>query len=57
MIAVMIAPSESQRMIAEFQAIGNPNARITIFPGAPHDIWPNVYDDPAFYNWLLQFRR
>lgn len=53
----MIAPSESQRMVAEFQAIGNPNARVTIFPGAPHDIWANVYDDPAFYNWLLQFRR
>ena len=53
----MIAPNESQRMIAEFQAIGNPATRITIFPGAPHDIWNNVYDDPAFYDWLLQFRR
>ena len=53
----LIAPNESQRMVSEFQAIGNPGARITIFPGAPHDIWNNVYDDPAFYDWLLQHRR
>jgi predicted peptidase len=53
----LIAPNESERMVSEFQAIGNPAARVTIFPGAPHDIWNNVYDDPAFYQWLLQYRR
>jgi len=53
----LIAPNESQRMVSEFQSIGNPAVRITVFPGAPHDIWSQVYDDPAFYDWLLQHRR
>jgi predicted peptidase len=53
----LISPSESQRMITELQSIGNSQARVTIFSGAPHDIWSRVYDDPAFYQWLLQQRR
>ena len=53
----LISPDESQRMISELQAIGNSAARVTIFPGAPHDIWSRAYDDPAFYDWLLQHQR
>jgi predicted peptidase len=53
----LISPDESQRMVAAFQSIGNPGARVTIFPGASHDIWSRVYDDPAFYDWLLQQHR
>jgi len=52
-----ISADESQRMISELQRVGNAAARLTIFPGAPHDVWSRVYDDPALYDWLLQQRR
>lgn len=52
-----VDPSESQRMIGELQRIGVSDVRLTIFPGAPHDIWNQVYDDPAIYDWFLAHHR
>jgi predicted peptidase len=48
--------SESQRMVGEFQRIGNSSARVTVFTG-PHDIWDRAYRDPALYTWFLQHAR
>ncbi|MBL8850397.1 MAG: prolyl oligopeptidase family serine peptidase, partial [Planctomycetaceae bacterium] len=31
--------------------------RLTVLPGVGHISWPAVYDDPAFYEWLLMQRR
>jgi predicted peptidase len=53
----IVDPNESQRMVAELQRIGAGDVRLTIFPGAPHDIWSRVYDDPALYGWLLAHHR
>jgi predicted peptidase len=53
----IVDPSESQRMIAELQRIGAGDVRVTIYPGAPHDIWNQVYDTPALYDWFLQHQR
>ena len=30
---------------------------LTIFPGVGHICWPAVYEDPAFYDWLLAQHR
>lgn len=49
----VVSADESQRMVAEFRDIGNSGARVTIFSGAPHDIWDRVYNDESLYNWLL----
>lgn len=51
-----VDPSESERMVAEFQRIGASGARATIFSG-PHDIWDRAYRDPALYTWFLQHSR
>ena len=52
-----VDPYESQRMADEFRAIGARDVNVTVFPGAPHDIWDSVYGDPALYDWLLQHNR
>jgi predicted peptidase len=53
----IVDPNESQRMIGELQKIGAPDVRVTIFPGAPHDVWSRVYDNAALYEWFLQHQR
>jgi len=49
--------SETERMVSEFQRLGATDARATIFPGGPHDIWDRAYRDPALYAWFLQHSR
>ena len=49
--------SESERMVNEFQRLGATDARVTIYPGGPHDIWDRAYRDPALYAWFLQHTR
>lgn len=53
----VIDPYESQRLVNELANLGATDARATIYPGAPHDIWNQVFDDPALYTWLLQKQR
>lgn len=53
----VVDPGESQRMVGELQRIGAGDVRLTIYPGAPHDIWNQVYDSPALYDWFLQHQR
>lgn len=53
----IVDPAESQRMVAELQRIGAGDVHVTVFPGAPHDVWNQVYDDPSLYTWLLQHHR
>lgn len=33
------------------------NVRFTVRPGRRHDAWTEMYADPAFYEWLLQFQK
>lgn len=53
----IVDPNESQRMVNELQRIGAGDVHLTVFPGAPHDIWNQVFDDPSLYGWLLEHQR
>jgi predicted peptidase len=46
----------SQEMVDELKKEGA-DPKLTIFPGVGHISWPAVYDDPAFYEWLLAQKR
>jgi predicted peptidase len=46
----------SQEMVDALKKEGA-NPRLTIFPGVGHISWNAVYDDPAFYEWLLAQKR
>lgn len=49
----VVLPMESERMIEAYRRLGN-QPRLTVYPDADHDSWTRTYDDPAFYDWLLQ---
>lgn len=53
----VVAPDESERMIAGLKKIGVPEAKITIYPDAMHNSWERTYDNPEIYAWLLQHHR
>lgn len=46
----------SQEMVDEIQRLGG-NVRLTVYPEAGHDSWTETYNNPDFYQWLLQQRR
>lgn len=46
----------SQEMVDALKKEGA-NPKLTVFPGVGHISWNAVYDDPAFYEWLLAQRR
>ena len=46
----------SQEMVNALKNEGA-NPKLTIFPGVGHISWNAVYDDPAFYEWLLAQKR
>ena len=52
-----VPASESQRMVNELKRIGAGDVSITVYSGAPHDIWSRVYDNMTVYNWMLQRQR
>jgi predicted peptidase len=45
--------TESQKMIDALQNIGA-EARLTTLAEAEHEIWPQVYNNIEFYDWLLK---
>jgi len=50
-------PSErSQEMVDAITKNGG-NPKLTIYPEAGHDSWTETYDNPKFYEWLLQQKR
>ena len=44
------------QMIEALRARGA-EPQVTIYPGVGHDSWTQTYDNPEFYEWLLQQRR
>lgn len=48
---------ESVRLIDTLKAIGNQNARLTVYPEAGHNSWTQAYDDPKLYEWFLSHVR
>ena len=48
---------ESQRMIDALQKVGVTDVKLTVYPEAGHDAWTETYDNPLFFQWLLQRQR
>lgn len=48
---------ESQRMIEVLNRVGSNQAKLTVYPEANHDSWTETYNNPKFYEWLLEHRR
>ncbi len=52
----IVPPIESERMVEALKKIGA-EVRLTIVPEAGHACWDKVYEDPAFFPWLLAQKR
>lgn len=48
--------ARSRELVGAVRAAGG-EARYTEIPDGGHEIWDQVYDDPAFWRWLLAQRR
>ena len=46
----------SEEMVDALAACGG-DVRFTVYPNTGHDSWTKTYDDPAFFDWLLEHRR
>ena len=51
-----VPPQRSQAMIDGLKKHGG-RPKLTIYPDAGHDAWTETYNNPEFYNWLLQQKR
>jgi hypothetical protein len=40
-------------MIDAVKAVGNEDAKLTIYTGVGHNSWINAYAEPELYTWLL----
>lgn len=47
---------DSQEMVDALKKLGS-DVKLTVYPNADHDSWTETYNNPAFYEWLLQQRR
>jgi predicted peptidase len=52
-----VVPAEfSTRIFKALEPI-NPKAKLTLYPGVGHDSWTQTYEDPAFWQWLLDQKK
>lgn len=51
----VVPVAASQQLVDALQGLGG-NVRFTVYPEADHDSWTETYNNPAFYEWLLQQR-
>lgn len=49
--------SESERMVAGMKHHGASDIELTIYPEASHDSWTQTYEDPKFFEWMLEQKR
>lgn len=52
----IIALEAGERPVDALKKLGG-NIRFTVLPGRDHDIWIDIYSDPAFYDWLMQHHK
>ncbi len=45
-----------QQIVDDLKQCGG-NVQLTIYPEAGHDSWTETYNNPEFYEWLLEHRR
>jgi predicted peptidase len=48
--------ARSQEMVDALKAAGA-NVKFTVYPEAQHDSWTETYNNPEFYQWLLEQKR
>lgn len=46
--------ARSQEMVDALKECGAKEVKFTVYPEAGHDAWTQTYENPEFYNWLLQ---
>lgn len=46
--------AESERMVAAFKQIGNPQVKLTVYAEAQHDSWTETYNNQELYDWFMQ---
>ena len=51
-----VPPERSRMMIDELKKKGG-SPKLTIYPEAGHDSWTETYNNPKFYEWLLEQKR
>ena len=45
---------ESERMVDALKWVGVKQVKLTVYPEIGHDAWVETYDNPEFYEWLLE---
>lgn len=51
-----VPPERSKEMVEALRENGG-TPKLTIYPEAGHDSWTETYDNPEFYEWLLEQKR
>ena len=49
-------PQRSRGMVDALKKSGGA-PKLTIYPEAGHDSWTETYDNPKFYEWLLEQKK
>ncbi|MCR2821142.1 prolyl oligopeptidase family serine peptidase [Lederbergia panacisoli] len=52
----VVPVEESERMVEALSEVGG-NVKLTVYPDANHDSWTETYNNPKFYNWLLNQKK
>jgi predicted peptidase len=52
----VVPASKTQEMVQALEAVGAP-IKVTIYPGAGHEIWDQTYKNAEVFEWLLGQRR
>jgi putative intracellular protease/amidase/pimeloyl-ACP methyl ester carboxylesterase len=52
-----IVPKEAVIRNADAVRKAGANVKLTILEDNDHDVWTDMYGDPAFYDWFLQYRK
>jgi predicted peptidase len=53
----VVPVEESERMVSTLKKVGCHDVQLTIYPEAKHDSWTQTYENPAFFQWLLEHSR
>lgn len=51
-----VSLEQSEKMVEALKAAGG-KPKLTVYPDAAHDSWTVTYENPEFYQWLLEQRR
>ena len=50
-------PLERSQVMVDALKKNGANPKFTIYPDAGHDSWTETYNNPEFYQWLLEQKR